>query len=83
MIQIATDETVAAITQFDVTVREIAEISNAIAAVSREIVEVRAVAGETDAGAEAALAAAVALQEQAVSLKGNVADFLQSIRSAA
>jgi hypothetical protein len=44
---------------------------------------VRAVAGETDAGAEAALAAAAALQEQAVSLKGNVADFLQSIRSAA
>jgi methyl-accepting chemotaxis protein len=107
-IQTATEETVAAITQFDVTVREIAEISNAIAsaveeqgaatgeiarnveeaargtaAVSREIVEVRAVAGETDAGAEAGLAAAAALQEQAVSLKGNVADFLKTIRSAA
>ena len=107
-IQNATDETVAAITQFDATVREMAEISNAIAsaveqqgaatgeiarnveeaasgtaAVSREIVDVRAVAGETDAGAEAALAAAAALQEQAVSLKGNVADFLKTIRSAA
>jgi methyl-accepting chemotaxis protein len=107
-IQSATDETVAAITQFDATVREMAEISNAIAsaveqqgaatgeiarnveeaasgtaAVSREIVDVRAVAGETDAGAEAALAAAAALQEQAVSLKGNVADFLKTIRSAA
>ena len=107
-IQSATGETVAAITQFDATVREMAEISNAIAsaveqqgaatgeiarnveeaatgtaAVSREIVDVRAVAGETDAGAEAALAAAAALQEQAVSLKGNVADFLKTIRSAA
>jgi methyl-accepting chemotaxis protein len=57
-IQSATGETVAAITQFDATVREIAET---------------AVAGETDAGAETALAAAAALQEQAVSLKGNVA----------
>jgi methyl-accepting chemotaxis protein len=107
-IQSATDETVAAINQFDATVKEIAEISNAIAsaveqqgaatgeiarnveeaasgtaAVSREIVDVRAVAGETDAGAEAALAAAAALQQQAVSLKGNVADFLRTIRSAA
>jgi hypothetical protein len=39
--------------------------------------------GETDAGAEAALSAAAALQQQAVSLKSNVADFLQTIRSAA
>lgn len=107
-IQSATDETVSAITQFDATVREMAEISNAIAsaveqqgaatgeiarnveeaasgtaAVSREIVDVRAVAGETDAGAEAALTAAAALQEQAVSLRSNVADFLKTIRSAA
>ncbi|MEN3290661.1 MAG: hypothetical protein V7634_4961, partial [Bradyrhizobium sp.] len=94
--------------QFDATVREMAEIANAIAsaveqqgaatgeiarnveqaatgtaAVTREIVDVKAVAGETDAGAEAALAVAAALQEQAVSLKGNVADFLKTIRSAA
>ncbi|MGJ4946728.1 methyl-accepting chemotaxis protein [Bradyrhizobium sp. HKCCYLS1011] len=107
-IQNATDETVTAITQFEATVREMAEISNAIAsaveqqgaatgeiarnveeaasgtaAVSREIVDVRAVAGETDAGAEAALTAAAALQEQATSLKSNVADFLKTIRSAA
>ncbi len=107
-IQGATGETVTAISQFDATVREIAEISNAIAAaveqqgaatgeiarnveeaatgtaaVTREIVDVRAVAGETDAGAEAALAVAAALQEQAVSLKGNVADFLKTIRTAA
>jgi methyl-accepting chemotaxis protein len=107
-IQSATEETVGAITQFDATVREMAEISNVIAsaveeqgaatgeiarnveeaatgtaAVTREIVDVKAVAGETDAGAEAALAVAAALQEQAVSLKGNVADFLKTIRSAA
>jgi len=107
-IQSATGETVTAISQFDATVREIAEISNAIAsaveqqgaatgeiarnveqaasgtaAVTREIVDVRAVAGQTDAGAEAALAVAAALQEQAVSLKGNVADFLKTIRTAA
>ncbi len=107
-IQNATGETVTAISQFDATVREIAEISNAIAAaveqqgaatgeiarnveeaasgttaVSREIVDVRAVAGETDAGAEAALAVAAALQEQAVSLESNVADFLKTIRTAA
>ena len=36
--------------------------------------DVRAVASETDAGAEAALAAAAALREQAVSLKSNVGD---------
>jgi methyl-accepting chemotaxis protein len=107
-IQSATGETVTAISQFDATVREIAEISNAIAsaveqqgaatgeiarnveeaasgtaAVTREIVDVRAVAGQTDAGAEAALAVAAALQEQAVSLKGNVSEFLRTIRTAA
>jgi methyl-accepting chemotaxis protein len=107
-IQSATGETVTAISQFDATVREMAEIANAIAsaveqqgaatgeiarnveqaatgtaAVTREIVDVKAVAGETDAGAEAALAVAAALQEQAVSLRGNVADFLKTIRSAA
>jgi methyl-accepting chemotaxis protein len=107
-IQNATGETVTAISQFDATVREMAEIANAIAsaveqqgaatgeiarnveeaasgtaAVTREIVDVRAVAGETDAGAEAALAVAAALQEQAVSLKGNVTEFLKTIRTAA
>jgi len=63
--------------------RNVEEAASGTAAVSREIVDVRAVAGETDAGAEAALAAAAALQQQAVSLKGNVADVLQTIRSAA
>ncbi|WP_315763332.1 MULTISPECIES: HAMP domain-containing methyl-accepting chemotaxis protein [unclassified Bradyrhizobium] len=63
--------------------RNVEEAASGTAAVSREIVDVRAVAGETDAGAEAALAAAAALQQQAVSLKSNVADFLKTIRSAA
>jgi methyl-accepting chemotaxis protein len=107
-IQSATGQSVAAITQFGATVKEMADIANAIAAaieeqgaatgeiarnveeaasgttaVTREIGEVRAVVGETDAGAEAALSAAAALQQQAVSLKTNVADFLHTIRSAA
>jgi methyl-accepting chemotaxis protein len=107
-IQSATDETVAAMTQFGATVKEMADISTAIAAaveeqgaatsdiarnveeaasgtaaVTQEIGDVRAVAGETDAGAEAALATAAALQQQAVSLKTNVDDFLHTIRSAA
>jgi methyl-accepting chemotaxis protein len=63
--------------------RNIEEAANGTAAVTREIGDVRAVAGETDAGAEAALAVASALQEQTVSLKGNVAEFLKTIRSAA
>jgi methyl-accepting chemotaxis protein len=63
--------------------RNVEEAATGTAAVTREIVDVRAVAGETDAGAEAALAVAAALQEQAVSLKGNVSDFLKTIRSAA
>jgi methyl-accepting chemotaxis protein len=63
--------------------RNVEEAATGTAAVTREIVDVKAVAGETDAGAEAALAVAAALQEQAVSLKGNVADFLKTIRSAA
>jgi methyl-accepting chemotaxis protein len=107
-IQSATDESVAAMTQFGATVKEMADIATAIAAaveeqgaatgeiarnveeaangtsaVTREIGDVRAVAGETDAGAEAALAAAAALQEQAVSLKSNVDGFLHTIRAAA
>ncbi|MGJ5175478.1 methyl-accepting chemotaxis protein [Bradyrhizobium oligotrophicum] len=107
-IQNATEETVGAIAQFGTTVKEISEISNAIAAaveqqgaatseiarnveqaatgtaaVTQEIGDVRNVAGQTDAGAEAALAAAAALQQQAVSLKSNVDDFLQTIRTAA
>jgi methyl-accepting chemotaxis protein len=63
--------------------RNVEQAASGTAAVSKEIVDVRAVAGETDAGAEAALAVAAALQEQAVSLKGNVADFLKTIRTAA
>jgi methyl-accepting chemotaxis protein len=107
-IQSATDESVAAMTQFGATVKEMADIATAIAAaveeqgaatgeiarnveeaasgtaaVTREIGDVRAVAGETDAGAEAALAAAAALQDQAVSLKSNVDEFLHTIRAAA
>ena len=107
-IQSATGESVAAMTQFGATVREMADIATAIAAaveeqgaatgeiarnveqaasgtaaVTREMSDVRAVAGETDAGAEAALAAAAALQQQAVSLKTNVDDFLHTIRAAA
>jgi methyl-accepting chemotaxis protein len=107
-IQSATGETVAAITQFGTTVKEMAEIASAVAAaveeqgaatgdiarnveeaasgtaaVTQEIGDVRAVASETDAGAEAALTAAAALRQQAASLKSNVSDFLQTIRSAA
>jgi methyl-accepting chemotaxis protein len=52
-------------------------------AVTREIGEVRAVASQTDASAEAALAAASALQQQAISLKHNVDEFLSTVRSAA
>jgi methyl-accepting chemotaxis protein len=63
--------------------RNVEQAANGTAAVTREIGDVRAVAGETDAGAEAALAAAAALQQQAVSLKSNVDDFLHTIRSAA
>ncbi|WP_291690084.1 methyl-accepting chemotaxis protein [Bradyrhizobium sp.] len=63
--------------------RNVEEAASGTAAVSREIVDVRAVAGETDTGAEATLAAAAALQQQAVSLRGNVDDFLHTIRSAA
>jgi hypothetical protein len=43
---------------------------------------VRVVAGETDAGAEAALAAAAALQDQARALRTNVAEFLATVRKA-
>jgi len=63
--------------------RNVEQAASGTAAVTREIGDVRAVAGETDAGAEAALAAAAALQQQAVSLKSNVDDFLHTIRSAA
>ena len=107
-IQSATGETVAAITQFGATVKEMAEIASAVAAaveeqgaatgdiarnveeaasgtaaVTQEIGDVRAVASETDASAEAALTAAAALRQQAVALKSNVGDFLQTIRAAA
>jgi methyl-accepting chemotaxis protein len=63
--------------------RNVEEAANGTAAVTQEMGDVRAVANETDAGAEAALAAAGALREQAVSLKSNVGDFLRTIRTAA
>jgi hypothetical protein len=50
---------------------------------SQEIGEVRAVAGETDARAEAALAGAASLLQQTVSLKSNVDDFVGTVRHAA
>ncbi len=63
--------------------RNVEQAASGTAAVTQEIGDVRNVAGQTDAGAEAALAAAAALQQQAASLKSNVADFLQTIRTAA
>jgi methyl-accepting chemotaxis protein len=63
--------------------RNIEEAANGTAAVTQEMGDVRTVANETDAGAEAALTAAAALRQQAVSLKSNVSDFLQTIRAAA
>jgi methyl-accepting chemotaxis protein len=64
-------------------VRNVEAAASGTAAVSQEIGEVRAVAGETDAGAEASLAAVAALQQQAISLKTNVDDFLSTVRDAA
>jgi methyl-accepting chemotaxis protein len=63
--------------------RNVEQAATGTAAVAQEIGEVRLVAGQTDAGAEAALAAAAALQQQAVSLKSNVDDFLSTVRDAA
>ena len=63
--------------------RNVEEAANGTSAVTQEIGHVRAVAGETDAGAEAALEVAAALKQQASSMKSNVDDFLQTIRSAA
>jgi methyl-accepting chemotaxis protein len=63
--------------------RNVEQAASGTAAVTQEIGDVRAVAGQTDAGAEAALTAAAALQQQAASLKSNVDDFLQTIRTAA
>jgi methyl-accepting chemotaxis protein len=108
MIQSATGQSVQAIKQFGLTVKEMAAIASAIAAaveeqgaatseiarnveeaatgtsaVTQEIGQVRAVAGETDAGAEAALELAAALKHQASSMRSNVEDFLHTIRSAA
>lgn len=62
--------------------RNVEEAASGTAAVTREIDDVRAVAAETDAGAEAALTTAAALQQQATSLKSNVKDFLHTIRAA-
>ena len=63
--------------------RNVEQAASGTAAVTQEIGDVRNVAGQTDAGAEAALATAAALQQQAESLKSNVADFLRTIRTAA
>ncbi|WP_456716875.1 methyl-accepting chemotaxis protein [Bradyrhizobium sp. USDA 4353] len=63
--------------------RNVEQAANGTAAVTQEIGDVKAVAGQTDAGAEAALTAAAALQQQAASLRSNVDDFLQTIRTAA
>ncbi|MGJ5208109.1 methyl-accepting chemotaxis protein [Bradyrhizobium sp. HKCCYLR20261] len=63
--------------------RNVEQAASGTAAVTQEIGDVRTVAGQTDAGAEAALTAAAALQQQAESLRSNVADFLQTIRTAA
>jgi hypothetical protein len=51
--------------------------------VTDQVGDVRTVAGETDAGAEAALTAASALQDQARALKTAVAEFLETVRKAA
>jgi len=63
--------------------RNVEQAASGTAAVTQEIGDVRAVASQTDAGAEAALTAAAELQQQAASLKSNVDDFLQTIRTAA
>ncbi|CAL74607.1 Putative methyl-accepting chemotaxis protein [Bradyrhizobium sp. ORS 278] len=63
--------------------RNVEQAASGTQAVTQEIGDVRMVAGQTDAGAEAALAAAAALQQQAASLRSNVAEFLQTIRTAA
>jgi methyl-accepting chemotaxis protein len=62
--------------------RNVEQAANGTTAVTGQIGDVRTVAGETDAGAEAALAAAAALQDQARALKSNVADFLATVRKA-
>jgi methyl-accepting chemotaxis protein len=63
--------------------RNVEQAASGTAAVTSEIGDVRAVASETDSGAEAALAAAAALQQQATSLKRDVDEFLHTIRTAA
>ncbi|HWK45653.1 MAG TPA: methyl-accepting chemotaxis protein [Stellaceae bacterium] len=66
----------------DEIARNVEQAAGGTAAVTDQIGEVRAVAGETDAGAEAALAVAAALQEQARSLKTNIDEFLRTMRAA-
>jgi methyl-accepting chemotaxis protein len=62
--------------------RNIEQAASGTSTVTGQIGDVRTVAGETDAGAEAALAAAAALQDQARALKSNVAEFLSTVRKA-
>ena len=63
--------------------RNVEQAANGTAAVTDQVGAVRTVAGETDAGAEATLTAASALQDQARALKQAVAEFLQTVRKAA
>jgi methyl-accepting chemotaxis protein len=63
--------------------KNVEEAATGTSAVTREITDVRTVAGETDAGAEAGLAAAAALGQQADALKKSVQEFLTTVRSAA
>jgi DNA-binding ferritin-like protein len=63
--------------------RNVEEVAQGTSTVTSEIKQVRSVAGEADTGAEAGLAAAAALGEQAHALKKSVEDFMTTVRSAA
>lgn len=67
----------------DEIARNVEQAAQGTALVSQEIAQVKAVAGETDSTAEAALAAAQALKHQGEALKHSVSDFLRSVRAAA
>jgi methyl-accepting chemotaxis protein len=62
--------------------RNVDEAAVGTAAVTQEIGQVRSVAAETDAGAEAALALAAALEQEADALAVTVREFLTTIRAA-
>ena len=67
----------------DEIARNVEQAAQGTTLVSQEIAQVKAVAGETDSTAEAALAAAEALKHQGEALKHSVSDFLKSVRAAA